>query len=160
MKTLIYTGQTGRQPFQAPCCARSARAPAPSASRMPPLGELPTLSTNFCTGRSEPQQARIGRFDSEGSGSSRGPPVIAIHSPRSGEVVPPGWTLEEYEEALEDALNAQAENVVADKQINALVSKLKKILAAEKKKEKEAWGKVLGGGGGGGGGGGKKKGKK
>lgn len=66
-------------------------------------------------------------------------------------------TKKEYEEALEDALNAQAENVVADKQINALVSKLKKILAAEKKKEKETWGKVLGGGGGGGG---KKKGKK
>jgi tetratricopeptide (TPR) repeat protein len=74
-------------------------------------------------------------------------------------------TKKEYEEALEDAMNAQSENVVADKQINALVSKLKKVIAAEKKKEQATWGKAFGSGGGSGsgsgsGGGGKKKGKK
>ncbi len=53
-----------------------------------------------------------------------------------------------YEEALEDATNAQAEMVVPDKGVNALVQKLKKILAAEKKKEKEAWAGAFGGGGG------------
>ena len=51
-----------------------------------------------------------------------------------------------YEEALEDAMNAQAEMVVPDKGVNALVQKLKKIIAAEKKKEKDTWAGAFGGG--------------
>jgi heat shock protein 4 len=51
-----------------------------------------------------------------------------------------------YEEALEDAMNAQAEMVVPDKGVNTLVQKLKKIIAAEKKKEKDTWAGAFGSG--------------